>query len=266
MNARNGKKLFSVFLILCVTAAMAFAEPTLTSIVKKGVITVGTDMTAVPMQYRDASGKPTGFTVELMELAAKEMGVTIKWEDLAWESLIPSLLTNKVDMIAANMSMTLSRMKSVRFSDPYFSTGIVVLARKNSSLSKWTDAAATNVKMGATMGSTHSDYMQQNWNKKPALYENLTEWLADLKNGRIDGVMEDQLIALDLAKKNSELKVLSGFVRPDTYGLTFRQDQDSDSLVNWFNWFIKWEKMNGSYGKIYEKYVGSEYTPDILAQ
>jgi polar amino acid transport system substrate-binding protein len=99
------------------------------------------------MQYRDASGKPTGFTVELMELAAKEMGVTIKWEDLAWESLIPSLLTGKVDMIAANMSMTLSRMKSVRFSDPYFSTGIVVLARKNSSLVKWSDAAAPNVKM-----------------------------------------------------------------------------------------------------------------------
>jgi polar amino acid transport system substrate-binding protein len=108
--------------------------------------------------------------------------------------------------------------------------------------------------------------MQQNWNKKPALYENLTEWLTDLKNGRIDGVMEDQLIALNLVKKDPDLKVLTGFVRPDTYGLTFRQDQDSDSLVNWFNWFIRWEKMNGNYGKIYEKYVGTEYVPDILAQ
>ncbi|MEN6507933.1 MAG: ABC transporter substrate-binding protein [Smithella sp.] len=255
MVSRKVKRLFSVFLIICMATTAVVADSTLANIVKKGVITVATDMTGVPMQYRDASGKPTGFTVELMEFAAKEMGVTIKWEDLAWESLIPSLLTGKVDMIAANMSMTLSRMKSVRFSDPYFSTGIVVLARKNSSLVKWSDAAAPNVKMGATMGSTHADYMQQNWNKKPALYENLTEWLTDLKNGRIDGVMEDQLIALNLVKKDPDLKVLTGFVRPDTYGLTFRQDQDSDSLVNWFNWFIRWEKMNGNYGKIYEKYV-----------
>ncbi len=42
-------------------------------------------MTAVPMQYRDASGKPTGFTVELMELAAREMGVELVWQDVAWE-------------------------------------------------------------------------------------------------------------------------------------------------------------------------------------
>jgi len=87
--------------------------------------------------------------------------------------------------------------------------------------------------------------------------------MTDLKLGRIDSVMDDEMICIELANKNPELKILEGYVRPDTYGLAFRQDQDSDSLVNWFNWFIKWEKLTGEYGKIYEKYVGKELVPRL---
>lgn len=264
MSGTRAKKLAAAGILLFAALSMAMAVPTLDKAVRRGTLIVGTDFTGVPMEYRDASGKPTGFTVELMELAAKEMGIKIEWQDIAWESLIPSLLSGKIDMIAANMSMTLTRMKSVRFSDVYFKTGIVVIAKKDSALKSWQDCVAPSVKMGETMGSSHADFIQKNWNKKPALYDNMVEYLTDLKAGRIDAVMEDEMLVVDILKKNPELKVLSGYVRPDTYGLTFRQDQDSDSLVNWFNWFIKWEKLNGNYGKIYEKYVNKEWEPSFI--
>ncbi|HOI34999.1 MAG TPA: ABC transporter substrate-binding protein [Mesotoga infera] len=258
------KKLLVFVVIALLLVSSTLVATTLENIVKKGKIVVATDMTAVPMQYRDPTGKPTGFTVELMELAAKEMGVQIEWQDMAWESLIPSLLSGKVDMIAANMSMTLTRMKSIRFSDPYFLTGIVAIARKDSPLVSWKDLAAPSVKMGATMGSVHADFIEQTWGKKASLYDNLAEWMTDLKLGRIDSVMDDEMICIELVNKNPDLKILEGYVRPDTYGLAFRQDQDSDSLVNWFNWFIKWEKLTGEYGKIYEKYVGKEWVPSFV--
>jgi polar amino acid transport system substrate-binding protein len=109
------KKLLVFVVIALLLVSSTLVATTLENIVKKGKIVVASDMTAVPMQYRNPTGKPTGFTVELMELAAKEMGVQIEWQDMAWESLIPSLLSGKVDMIAANMSMTLTRMKSIVF-------------------------------------------------------------------------------------------------------------------------------------------------------
>lgn len=253
-----------IALVFLFFATTTFAATTLEEIVKKGKIVVATDMTAVPMQYRDPTGKPTGFTVELMELAAKYMGVEIEWQDMAWESLIPSLLTKKVDMIAANMSMTLTRMKTIRFSDPFFLTGIRVLARKDSKMVSWKDIADPSVKIGATMGSVHADYVEKQLKKKPFLYENLAEWLNDLKIGRIDAVMDDEMLCIELVKKNPELKMLDGYVRPDTYGLAFRQDPESDSLVNWFNWFIKWIKLTGEYGEIYKKYTGMEWTPSPI--
>jgi polar amino acid transport system substrate-binding protein len=264
MKGKLVKTVLMAMVFSCLTIGLAVAAPTLDSVVKKGTLVVATDMTAVPMQFRDASGKPTGFTVELLELAAKEMGVKIEWQDTSWESLIPSLLSGKVDMIAANMSITLSRLKSVRFSDPYFNTGIVVLAKKSSSLKNWKDCADPSVKMGATMGSVHADFIQKTWGKKPSQYENLVEYLTDLKAGRIDAVMEDEMVCADIIKKNPDLKILSGYVRPDCYGLTFRQDQDSNSLVNWFNWFLKWEKLNGNYAKLYQQYVGIEWAPALI--
>ena len=253
-----------IILVILMLTSFAFAATTLDNIVKKGELVVATDMTAVPMQYRDASGNPTGFTVELMELAAKELGVKITWKDLAWESLIPSLLSGKVDMIAANMSITLTRYKSVRFSDPYFLTGIVTIAKADSEYSAWQDLANSDAKMGATMGSVHADYIERAWGKETALYENLAEWVTDLNLGRIDGVMDDEMLLIEVVKKNPALKLLDGYVRPDTYGLTFRQDADSDSLVNWFNWFLKWEKLNGNYGDIYKKYLGQEWKPSWI--
>jgi polar amino acid transport system substrate-binding protein len=258
------KKSLSLLVLVLLVGMFVFASSTLEDITKRGKIIVATDMTAVPMQYRDAEGNPTGFTVELMELAAEEMGVDIEWRDMAWESLIPSLLSGKVDMIAANMSMTLERCKSVRFSDPYFLTGIVCLARADSEFTSWEDLKAEGVKMGATMGSVHADFIEDNWGKDASLYENLAEWVTDLSIKRIDGVMDDEMILIEVSNKNPNLKVLDGYVRPDTYGLTFRQDQESDSLVKWFNWFIEWEKLTGKYGEIYEKYVGKEWTPNPI--
>lgn len=258
------KKILCLLVLVLLVSMVVFAASTLEEIVKRGKIIVATDMTAVPMQYRDASGNPTGFTVELMELAAQEMGVEIEWKDLAWESLIPSLLSSKVDMIAANMSMTLTRCKSVRFSNPYFLTGIVCLARADSDFTSWKDLKADGVKMGATMGSVHADFIEESWGKEASLYESLAEWVTDLGIKRIDGVMDDEMILIEVSNKNPNLKVLDGYVRPDTYGLTFRQDQESDSLVYWFNWFLDWEKLNGNYGAIYEKYVGKEWTPNPI--
>ena len=183
-------------------------------------------MTAVPMWYRDPAGKPTGFTVELMELAAR------KWES----DRMAGYGLGKPYSFAPLGKSRYDRREHVDdphqneidpFSDPYFLTGIVAIARKDSPLVSWKDLAAPSVKMGATMGSVHADFIEQTWGKKASLYDNLAEWMTDLKLGRIDSVMDDEMICIELANKNPELKILEGYVRPDTYGLAFRQDQDS---------------------------------------
>ncbi|ADK80478.1 ABC transporter substrate-binding protein [Sediminispirochaeta smaragdinae] len=241
-------------------------EDALQKILKSGKLVIATDLTGPPVQYKDAEGKPAGLIVELMELAAKELGVEIEWQDMAWESLIPSLTAGKVDMIAANMSMSLSRAKAIRFSDPYMFTGVYAMVRKDSGIRDWEELLEPGKILAATMGSSHATYLKENYNYEPKQYESSTDFINELKNGRIDGVMDDELLLLEFCKQNPEFTLTANPVRPDVYGLAFTQGNQNDTLVDWFNWFLKWEKLNGNYGTIYKKFVGKDWTPNPVIQ
>jgi len=269
---RGGLKMRKNILIIVLCLAMLAMLTQVTSaqddlfakILQKGELVIGTDMTAIPMQYRDNDGNPTGFTVELMELMGQKLGVKITWVDYQWESLIPSLLSGKVDMLAANMSMTLERMKTIRFSNPYFLTGIACVARKDSKFESWEELDSPDVTIGTTMGSVHAQFIENNMKAKVSLYDNRSEYLTELKNGRIDAVMDDEIICLDIAKTEPDIKLLNGLVRADIYGLTFRQGPETDRLVEWVNNFLVNVKLMGDYGQLYEKYFGKKWEPSWI--
>jgi polar amino acid transport system substrate-binding protein len=240
-------------------------EDSIQRILKAGKLVIATELAGVPINFKDAQGNPTGLIVEMMELAGQELGVTLEWQDMAWESLIPSLTQGKVDMIAAHMSMTLSRHKTVRFSDPYMFTGVLVLARRDSNFTRWEQALEKKT-LATTMGNSHSAYLVDKYNYEPKQYESMPEWLSELKSGRIDAVMDDELLLLEVVKQNPDLMVFPDIIRPDVYGLAFRQGVSEDTLVNWFNWFLTWEKLNGTYGEIYKKYIGKDLEPHPIIQ
>jgi polar amino acid transport system substrate-binding protein len=248
------------------TGASVVQEDSLQRILKAGKLVVATDLNSVPIQFKDAQGKPVGFLVELMDLAAQELGVTLEWQDMPWESLIPSLTSGKVDMIAANMSMTLARFKTIRFSHPYMFTGVAIMVRKDGGITNWKDLLAPGRKLGTTMGSSHAAYLRDNFNYDPMQFESALDGTNVVKNRGVDGIMDDELLLLEFAKQDPNLLVLPDVVRPDAYGLTFRQGTQEDTLVRWFDWFMTWQKLTGSYGEIYQKYIGKPWTPNPIIQ
>jgi len=253
-----------IALPLLAVRAEAQQNDLLQKVLREGKIVVASDFTAPPMQFKDANGNASGFTVELIEKAAQYLGVKVEWQDMAWESLIPSLKAGKVDMIAANMSMTLERMKSIRFTDPVMVTGICVMTRAKDKVGSWEDLKAPNKVIGTTMGSAHADFVKKNWNKDSKQYEGSQDWIRELKQGRIDAVMDDELLLAQIVKQNPDLALAPGYVRPDTYGWTFRQDASCDNLIRWFNWYLKWVKLNGEYATIYQKYVGHPWSANSI--
>jgi polar amino acid transport system substrate-binding protein len=241
-------------------------EDSLQRILKAEKLVVATDLNSIPINFKDAQGKPTGFIVDMMEIAAKDLGVTIEWQDMPWESLIPSLTSGKVDMIAANMSMTLARFKTIRFSDPYMFTGVAIMVRKDSGITKLEQLFEPGRTLGTTMGSSHAAYLKEVYNYDPSQFESALDGTNVVLNKGVDGIMDDELLLLEFAKQNPELTVLPEMVRPDLYGATFRQGAQEDALVRWFNWFFTWEKLNGTYGELYEKYIGKQWTPNPIVQ
>lgn len=60
-----------------------------------------------------------GIDVEIAKAIAESMGKELKVEDMAFDSIIPAILSGKADIGAAGMTVTEDRKASVDFTDTY---------------------------------------------------------------------------------------------------------------------------------------------------
>lgn len=71
-----------------------------------------------PYEYIDGD-MYYGIDVEIAKIIADELGMELKIENVAFDSIIPGVQTGKYDMGMAGMTVTEERLKTVNFSDTY---------------------------------------------------------------------------------------------------------------------------------------------------
>ncbi|MFC4171133.1 ABC transporter substrate-binding protein [Microvirga sp. GCM10011540] len=114
--------------LLASALALGLASPSQAAelpdrIKKAGKIVVATMPNYAPITFKDpATNKLTGFDIELGEALAKELGVDIEWQEIAFAQMIPSLQTGRVDLALAGMSDLPARREIVDFVD-YMKSG-----------------------------------------------------------------------------------------------------------------------------------------------
>ena len=99
------------------------------SVYAKEKITVGTNAEYAPFEYLDSDGNLTGFDYELLEAIAQEENLELEWKDMPFDSLVGSMETGNIQIIAAAIGPTKEREKSVDFSDVYY-TGFYCIRRE----------------------------------------------------------------------------------------------------------------------------------------
>jgi polar amino acid transport system substrate-binding protein len=98
-----------------------------------GAIRFAVDSTPFPpFAVPGASGKWTGFEVDLMEAVCAEMKAKCVIVPTQWDALIASLEARKIDVIWASMTVTEERRRVIDFSDVYYNTPMIMLAAKSS--------------------------------------------------------------------------------------------------------------------------------------
>lgn len=143
------KKLFAATSVLAVSALLlagcANATPTetksaagagvdsaaaalLPDTYKSAGINVGSDIPYAPMEMFDSNNNPIGFDVDIANAIGEKLGVSIKFEQQAFDTLIPSLQSGKHDLAISSMSDTVERQKVLDFVD-YFNGGASLLVK-----------------------------------------------------------------------------------------------------------------------------------------
>ncbi|MCP5384215.1 MAG: amino acid ABC transporter substrate-binding protein [Altererythrobacter sp.] len=180
-------------------------------------VVIGSSPTGVPFSFVDPwSNELTGSMVDAATAVARDAGFRPETAITPFSALIPSLLANKIDVIAAAMLRTPERERVVSFSNPIYHYAGALVVSKDNRRSFATLSEIGSLRVGAQVGSRFIDQLHAAGARNVATYESLVDILRDLENGRIAVAYGDEPILryqLRVGTKRN-VRIIEGFRPP----------------------------------------------------
>jgi glutamine transport system substrate-binding protein len=218
-------------------------------------ITVATDTNFPPFEFKDpATGKHTGFDIELWDAIAKKIGVKYKLQPMAFKGIVPGLQAGQLDAGIAGMSITEERKKTIDFSEGYYNSGLLILVSKDSDIKDVEGLARSLV--ATKQGTTSEKFLKEHVKyKKLKLFPNDNAMFMELMTGGVDAVMFDKPVIESFVSKRGKdkVKVVGPLYEGQPYGIGFPKGSE---LVSKVNVALKTLKEDGTYTTIYKKWFG----------
>lgn len=235
----NIKKIVSMVLV-CAMVIGAVALSGCTQETENKII-VGTSADFPPFEYKDTNGNIIGFDIDLIKKILTDEGYTVEVQDIGFDSLIPSLQTDKIDVIAAAMTITDERKQQVDFSNPYYDANQSVLVKTGSDVNITSVDDLANYTVGAQTGSTGWAWVNDTLvatGKLPSdnfkSYDLYTDAVADLIIGpsRVGAIVIDSPVAKAF-QNNGNVQIVLNITTNESYG--FAVKKGNSELVSKIN-------------------------------
>ena len=232
---------------------------TLQDIKARGKLIVGVKTDYPPLGFLDKKGVNKGFDIDISKALSKELfwkENAVEFVSVTSENRIPFLISRKIDLIAATLTITEERKSEVDFSIPYFITGQTILVRADSKITKYQDLARK--KVATIRGSTGDIAIGELVPDAERIkFERNFEALQALKERRVQAFVQDFVLLYALAQKNPGLK-MAGVqpFQPGRYGLGVRKGDKE--WLDFINATLTKMKETGEYGKLLDKWFGPE--------
>jgi polar amino acid transport system substrate-binding protein len=232
---------------------------TLQDIKARGKLIVGVKTDYPPLGFLDKKGVNKGFDIDISKALSKELfgnENAVEFVSVTSENRIPFLISRKIDLIAATLTITEERKSEVDFSIPYFITGQTILVQADSKITKYQDLARK--KVATIRGSTGDVAIEEMVPDAERIkFKTNFEALQALKERRVEAFVQDFVLLFNLLQKNPGLKMagLQPF-RPGRYGLAVRKGDKE--WLDFINATLTKMKETGEYGKLLDKWFGPE--------
>lgn len=245
------KKLISLLLAVVLTFSCV-AMFTSCSSGDDNTLVMATNAEFPPYEYYEGD-EIVGIDAEFAAAIAEKLGMELKIEDMAFDSIIPAVQSGKADFGAAGMTVTEDRKLQVDFSDTYY-TGrqVIIIMGGNTDIKTPDDLEGK--KIGVQQGTTGDIYISDDYGEENVeRYNKGFEAVQALTQGKIDAVVIDDQPAKTFVAETDGLVILDTEYIEEDYALCFKKDSD---LVEKVNGAIAELKADGTFDKIIDKYIG----------
>ena len=180
----------SAMVMMCILVLGSGAWATL---LDRDVIVVGTEAAYPPYQSRDVDGNPIGFDIDLVHLIADKLGKQVEWRDMAFDALVPSLITRYIDAIAAGFSITPERAEHVLFSRPYEASASAFIVQAGSPIGDLDALYGKNV--AVQIGTVQETFAHTLPGVTVMTFLRSTDCAQEVLLGRVDAALLDVPVA-----------------------------------------------------------------------
>ena len=220
-----------------------------------GRLIMATNAEFPPYEYHDGDAI-VGIDAEIAKAIADELGMELEIEDIAFDSIIPEIVSGKADMGLAGMTVTEDRMQSVDFSDTYAKASQKIIVTEDSEIASPDDLKGVIV--GVQLGTTGDIYVSDLEADGTTVerYSKGFEAVQALSQGKIDAVVIDGEPAKTFVAETQGLKILDESFTDEEYAIAVKKG--NTELLEKINGALKTLKDNGTLDEIVAKYIKAE--------
>lgn len=174
-----------------------------------------------PYEYYE-DGEIVGVDIDIAKEIAKELGKELVIKDVSFDFVINEVKSGKADFAAAGISITPEREEEVDFTMEYTTSNQVVVVKKDSSIKDFDDIK--NKKIAVQLGTVADLYVEENYKKATVVsHKKYLSAVEDVKTGKADCIIMDELPAKAIVAENDNLKILDGVLFQDKYGMIVKK-------------------------------------------
>jgi polar amino acid transport system substrate-binding protein len=241
-------------LLLPLSLNPAFADK-LQDILNKGELVVGVVNDAPPFGFVDEKGEVVGIDIDLAHMIANEMGVKLRFEIVPVPARIPTLLSNKVDMLIAVMGVTPQRALQVMYTSPYVVIDLGVYA--SDEIQPVTDRAdLKNFTIAVGKGTTSDVWLTENVpDAQLVRFEDAPSAIAAFMAGQTQAFAEGSNLVSSVVRNagRDDIKMKYSMRKSPVHVVV---NHGEFNLKNWIDTMLFAERMSGKLQDLHVKWFG----------
>jgi polar amino acid transport system substrate-binding protein len=262
----------------CGGGAGGGGDDLLAQIQTDGEIVVSTDPAYPPQsELNPTTNEYEGFDIDVANEIAERLGVTVRWETPAWESIVSGSWQDRWDMSVGSMTITEERAAVLDFAPAYYYTPASVAVHVDNTTINNTETDLDGKRIGVCGGCTYDFFLQKTLaipgytfnfiidDAEIVTYDTDSTALADLSIGdgdRLDAAISSLTTIEGAIADGSPLRIVGDPVFYEPLAVAFDKSStlDGASLVQRVTEIVEEMHSDGTLSELSIKWYGVDFT------